>query len=54
MSRWLQSMLYQTSSRDPLTIAIVAAILIACGIAAALAPSLTAARTDPMTALRSD
>ncbi|MGB6943403.1 MAG: ABC transporter permease, partial [Bryobacteraceae bacterium] len=54
MSRWLNSMLYQTSSRDPLTIAVVAALLIGCAIAAALAPSLTAARTDPMTALRAD
>jgi ABC-type antimicrobial peptide transport system permease subunit len=47
-------MLYQTPSRDPLTITIVAAVLVVCGIAAALAPSLTAARTDPMTALRTD
>jgi putative ABC transport system permease protein len=54
MSRWLESMLYQTRARDPLTIAIVAGLLIACGLAAALAPSLTAARTDPMTALRTD
>ncbi len=54
ISRWLNSMLYQTSSRDPLTIAVVAALLIGCAIAAALAPSLTAARTDPMTALRAD
>jgi putative ABC transport system permease protein len=54
MSRWLESMLYQTRTRDPLTITVVAGLLIACGIAAALAPSLTAARTDPMTALRSD
>jgi len=54
MSRWLESMLYQTRARDPLTIAIVAALLITCGIAAALAPSITAARTDPMTALRTD
>ncbi len=54
LSRYLESMLYQTRSRDPLIITIVAALLIACGIAAALAPSLTAARTDPMTALRAD
>jgi putative ABC transport system permease protein len=54
MSRWLESMLYQTRSRDPVTIIIVAALLVTCGIAAALAPSLTAARTDPMTALRTD
>ena len=54
MSRWLESMLYQTRARDPLTITIVAALLVVCGIAAALAPSIAAARTDPMTALRSD
>jgi predicted permease len=54
MSRWLASMLYQTRARDPLTITLVAALLIACGIAAALAPSVNAARTDPMTALRTD
>ena len=54
MSRWLESMLYQTRSPDPLTITIVAGLLIACGVVAALAPSLSAARTDPMTALRTD
>jgi putative ABC transport system permease protein len=54
VSRWFDSMLYQTSSRDPLTITIVAALLIACAVTAALAPSLSAARTDPMTALRTD
>jgi hypothetical protein len=54
IGRWLDSMLYQTSSRDPLIIGIVAALLISCAIAAALAPSLTAAHIDPMTALRTD
>jgi putative ABC transport system permease protein len=54
ISRWLESMLYQTPSRDPFTIAIGAALLVSCGIAASLAPSIAAARTDPMTALRSD
>jgi putative ABC transport system permease protein len=54
MSRWLESMLYQTRARDPLTITIVAGLLVICAVVAALAPSLTAARTDPMTALRSD
>ena len=54
IGRWLASMLYQIPTRDPVTITIVAALLVICGIAAALAPSLTAARTDPMTALRSD
>jgi putative ABC transport system permease protein len=54
MSRWLESMLYQTRARDPLTISIVAGLLIICAVVAALAPSLIAARTDPMTALRTD
>jgi putative ABC transport system permease protein len=54
VSRWLESMLYQTPSRDPVIIAIVAALLVLCGIAAALVPSITAARTDPMAALRAD
>jgi putative ABC transport system permease protein len=54
ISHWLESMLYQTHARDPLTITMVAAVLVACAIAAALAPSLAAARTDPATALRVD
>lgn len=54
VSRWLDSMLFQISSRDPLTIGVVAGLLILCAVAAALAPSLTAAHTDPMIALRSD
>ncbi|HTW64233.1 MAG TPA: ABC transporter permease [Bryobacteraceae bacterium] len=54
ISRWIQSMLYQTPSRDPLTITLVAALLIACGIVAALGPSIAASRTDPMSALRTD
>jgi predicted permease len=51
MNRWLESMLYQTSASDPLTMTLVAALLVACGIGAALAPSLAAARTDPTIAL---
>jgi predicted permease len=54
MSRWLESKLYQTRAHDPLTIALVSALLIACGVAAALGPSVAAARTDPIDALRAD
>jgi putative ABC transport system permease protein len=54
VSRWIESMLFETPARDPATIAIVAALLVVCAIAAAVAPSLSAARTDPMTALRAD
>jgi putative ABC transport system permease protein len=54
ISRWIESLLFETPARDPLTITVVAALLVLCGIVAALAPSLAAARTDPMTALRTD
>ena len=54
VSRWIESMLFETPARDPATITIVAALLIICAVIAALAPSLSAARTDPMTALRTD
>jgi putative ABC transport system permease protein len=54
ISRWIESLLFETPARDPITIAIVAGLLISCALAAALAPTLIAARTDPMTALRTD
>jgi putative ABC transport system permease protein len=54
VSRWIESMLFETPARDPVTIAIVAVLLVVCAVAAAVAPSLSAARTDPMTALRAD
>jgi ABC-type antimicrobial peptide transport system permease subunit len=54
MGRWVETMLYETRARDPLTLALVAALLIAGAVAAALAPSLAAARTDPMKALRTE
>jgi predicted permease len=54
MTHWLAALLYGVSPRDPLTLAVAAIVLIASAIAAALAPSLTAARTDPMVALRAE
>lgn len=54
LGRWIESLLFDTGPRDPLTILAVAALLILCTFAAALAPSLRAARTDPMIALRAD
>lgn len=54
IGRSLQSMLFETPPRDPLTIAVVAALLAVCSIGAALVPSLAAARTDPMIALRNN
>jgi putative ABC transport system permease protein len=48
----LKSLLVDVSSSDPLTLAGVAAVLIAVAAAAALVPAWRAARTDPVTALR--
>ena len=54
ITRWMESMLYGVSARDPLTLVVVAAVLLCSAVAAALAPSLSAARTDPMIALRAE
>ena len=48
-TRWVNE-----PSRDPLTLALVAAILIAAATAASLLPARRAASTDPILALRHD
>ena len=50
--RALSSLLFQVSARDPLTIAAVAAVLLAVSVAAAWVPARRATRVDPMSALR--
>ncbi len=50
----LQRALVDVRANDPLTLAAVAAFLIAISITAALVPSRRAARLDPVTALRQD
>ncbi len=50
----LQGALVDVRANDPLTLAAVAAFLVAISIAAALVPSRRAARLDPVTALRQD
>jgi predicted permease len=48
----LQSVLVQTSARDPITIAVIATVMIAVSIAACLWPARRAMRLDPVSALR--
>ena len=52
VGRLLQSVLVQTSSRDPLTIASIGVLMAAVSIAACLWPARRAMRLDPVSALR--
>ncbi|HEX4005790.1 MAG TPA: ABC transporter permease [Acidobacteriaceae bacterium] len=52
--RLIQSMLYQTQPFDPLVFGAVAGLLLFVAIAACLAPAWSAARLDPIKALRTE
>jgi predicted permease len=51
-ARVIASMLFGVTARDPLTLVVAAAILLAVATLAACLPAWRASRTDPMTALR--
>jgi putative ABC transport system permease protein len=50
--RVLEGMLFEIGGRDPLTIGVVAAVLVLVALAACLVPARRAGRVDPLTALR--
>jgi ABC-type lipoprotein release transport system permease subunit len=50
----LQTLLFNVSAGDPLTIAIVSAGIATAAIVASLPPALRASRVDPVVALRED
>ena len=52
LTRVLASFLYDVTPTDPVTLAIVSAILIAIALVASYLPARRAARIDPMVALR--
>ena len=52
--RWIQAQLYGISAVDPLSIAAVVAAVSTVGVLAAWRPSRTAARVDPLVALRTE
>jgi predicted permease len=53
-ARAIESMLFQVSSRDPLTLIGVTALLVALVVLGCLGPALKASRIDPMTTLRAE
>jgi predicted permease len=52
--RWIASLLFDVSPRDPSVFAAVSASLLAVALLAALVPSWRATRVDPVVALRAD
>ena len=52
--RLLESLLYQTTARDPLTLAAIAGLLALVALVACLIPARRATRVDPLVALRSE
>jgi predicted permease len=54
LSRFMSAVIFGVSSRDPWTLANVAAILLAVALVSAFVPARRAATVDPMQALRSE
>jgi ABC-type lipoprotein release transport system permease subunit len=54
LARLLEGLLFGVGPRDPLTLALVAVVLLAATTAAAWAPARRAARLDPAAVLRAD
>src|SRR5436190_13407487 len=54
LSRWIQGLLFNVSATDPATLAIVVAVLLTVGAVACLVPAWSAARVDPIKALRAE
>ena len=54
MGRLVASLLFQVSSRDPITLIVSVAILLAAGALAGVIPAWRASRVDPVIALRAD
>jgi len=52
--RWIEPMLYETSSRDPLVFIVASAVLGAAAIVASIVPARRTTRVDPAIALRAE
>jgi len=53
-TRWIRSLLYETTSADPATIAFSAGVLLLAVLLAALLPAYRASNSDPMLVLRQE
>jgi putative ABC transport system permease protein len=53
-SRWLRALLFEVEPADPLTFAVVSALLAVVGLAACYVPARRATRVDPLVALRAE
>ena len=53
-AKWIEPLLFQQSARDPVTYALVAALLLLVALAASAMPARRATRADPNSALRTD
>jgi ABC-type lipoprotein release transport system permease subunit len=52
--RWIASLVYGVSPRDPAVLAAAAAALLTVAVVACLSPARRAARVDPVETLRAD
>jgi ABC-type lipoprotein release transport system permease subunit len=53
-ARFIRDLLFETSPRNPMVLAAVAATMLVVAVAATLIPAWRASRVDPVSALRAD